>query len=254
MPKKWLTIWLTGSQRTHTSFDRFDGVEPNLECGGKVLIKLPPVILLTTDLKSVNRIFLLSPAHCGGLRAQLVMSERSNFALARDLREKGASLGALFTFMSGLYFRGKLAYATAFANPPSDMPGTLVITPGCGLLAPEEILTIDKLKEIGSVEVDEQNPRYCEPLERDSRRIAESLPANCEIVLLGSVATSKYTGILSGAFGERLRFPADFVGRGDMSRGGLMLRCVDRGEELRYVELAGAVRHGPRPPKLPKLK
>jgi hypothetical protein len=203
---------------------------------------------------SVNRIFILSPAYCGGIRAQLLMSQRANFALAKQLREGGASLGALFSFMSGLYFRGKLAYASAFANPPFEVSGTLVITPGRGLLPPDEILTLEKLKEIGSVEVDERNPRYCEPLERDACRIAASLPALCETVLLGSVATSKYTGILAGAFADRLRFPADFVGRGDMSRGGLMLRCVDQGEELKYVELAGAVRHGPRPPKLPKLK
>lgn len=202
----------------------------------------------------INRIFILSPAHCAGLRAQMLMSERSRFPLALELKNGGASLGALFTFMSGLYFRGKLAYATAFANPPSDSPGTLVITPGRGLQSPDEILTVEELKRIASVEVDEQNPGYREPLERDARRIADSIPPDCEAVLLGSVATSKYLGILSAFFRERLRFPADFVGRGDMSRGGLMLRCVDKREELTYVELAGAARRGPRPPKLPKLK
>ena len=184
----------------------------------------------------------------------MLMSERSRFPLALELKNGGASLGALFTFMSGLYFRGKLAYATAFANPPSDSPGTLVITPGRGLQSPDEILTVEELKRIASVEVDEQNPGYREPLERDARRIADSIPPDCEAVLLGSVATSKYLGILSAFFRERLRFPADFVGRGDMSRGGLMLRCVDKREELTYVELAGAARRGPRPPKLPKLK
>lgn len=182
------------------------------------------------------------------------MSERSSFPLARQLRDQGASLGSLFSFMSGLYFRGKLAYAGAFANPPLNLPGTLVITPGSGLRAPEEVLAIDELKQIAGVEVDERNPRYREPLERDARQIAESMPSDCEAVLLGSVATSKYLGILADAFRERLRFPADFVGRGDMSRGGLMLRCVARGEELTYVELTGTVRRGPRPPKLPKLK
>lgn len=201
----------------------------------------------------MNRIFILSPAYCGGIRAKLLMSERSSFPLARQLRDQGASLGSLFTFMSGLYFRGKLAYAGAFANPPLELPGTLVITPGSGLRAPEEILAIDELKQIAGVEVDEHNPLYREPLERDARLIAESIPTDCEAVLLGSVATSKYLGILAGAFGERLRFPADFVGRGDMSRGGLLLRCVATGEELPYVELAGTIRRGPRPPKLPKL-
>ena len=206
------------------------------------------------ESKTINRIFILSPAHCGGLRAQMLMSERSSFPLALELKNGGASLGALFTFMSGLYFRGKLAYATAFANPPSDLPGTLVITPGRGLRTPDEILTVEELKRIASVEVDEQNPGYREPLERDAHRIAESIPPDCEAVLLGSVATSKYLSILGESFRERLRFPADFVGRGDMSRGGLMLRCVENREELTYVELAGTARRGRRPPKLPKLK
>ena len=156
--------------------------------------------------------------------------------------------------MSGLYFRGKLSYASYFANPPLNLPGTLVVTPGCGLRAPEEILTLDELQQIAGVEVDERNPRYRDPLERDARRIAESISLDCETVFLGSVATSKYLGILGDAFQERLRFPNDFVGRGDMSRGGLMLRCVEKGEELTYVELAGAVRHGPRPPRLPRLR
>jgi hypothetical protein len=212
------------------------------------------LIRLKTDPNSVNRIFLLSPAYCGGIRAKLLMSERSSFELAVQLREHGASLGALFSFMSGLYFRGKLAYAKAFAKPPVGLPGTLIITPGRGLRAPDEILAIDELEQIAGVEVDEKNLRYREPLERDARLIAESLAVDCEAVLLGSIATSKYLSILADAFQTRLRFPADFVGRGDMSRGGLMLRCVEKGEELSYVELAGAVRRGPRPPKLPKLK
>jgi hypothetical protein len=210
--------------------------------------------ILTMDLKTVNRIFILSPANCGGIRAQLLLSERSTFPLAKQLRDRGASLGAIFSFMSALYFRGKLTYASSFANPPLDLPGTLVVTPGSGLRSPAEILTIDELKEIAQVEVDEHNPRYRKPLERDARRIAESISENCQVVFLGSVATSKYLGILGDAFQDRLRFPTEFVGRGDMSRGGLMLRCVKKGEELTYVELSGAVRHGPRPPRLMKLK
>ena len=182
------------------------------------------------------------------------MSERSRFPLAKQLHSRGASLGAIFSFMSGLYFRGKLAYAEAFANPPLGLPGTLIVTPGSGLRLPDEIITVDELKEIARVEVDERNPHYREPFERDARQIAESISVDCEAVLLGSIATSKYLGILADVFCERLRFPVDFVGRGDMSRGGLLLRCVEKGEELMYVELAGSVRHGPRPPRLPKSK
>ena len=205
-------------------------------------------------MDSVNRIFVLSPAFCGGKRAKLLMSERSAFPLATELKDRGASLGEIFSFMSGLYFRGKLAYARAFENPPLEVSGTLVITPGKGLLVPEEILTVNQLNEVASVEVHEENPSYRAPLERDARRLAKSIPVTCEVVLLGSVATSKYLSVLEGVFGNRLRFPGDFVGRGDMSRGGLMLRCVQSGEELEYIELEGAVRHGHRPPRLPKLR
>ncbi len=71
------------------------------------------------------------------------------------------------------------------------------------------------------------------------------------IVLLGSVATAKYLDVLSGVFGDRLSFPSDFVGRGDMSRGALMLRAAAAGTELEYVALTDQTpRHGRRPPRL----
>ena len=53
-----------------------------------------------------------------------------------------------------------------------------------------------------------------------------------------------------GFFGERLVFPECFVGRGDMSRGGVMLRAAESGKELAYVSVSGATRKGTRPPKL----
>jgi hypothetical protein len=87
---------------------------------------------------------------------------------------------------------------------------------------------------------------------RDAHALARDL-ATSEFILLGSIATGKYVDVLSEAFGERLRFPRDFVGRGDMSRGGLLLQCAREGRELEYVPVAGAVRHGERPPKLPKI-
>ena len=91
-------------------------------------------------------------------------------------------------------------------------------------------------------------PRYVEPLLRDLTRVAATWPG--EVVLLGSVASPKYTAPMIAVLGERLLFPETFVGRGDMSRGGLLLRCAASGEELTYVPVAGAVRHGVRPPKL----
>ena len=98
--------------------------------------------------------------------------------------------------------------------------------------------------------MDEDEPRYRQPLERDARRLAKELSEQSDIVLLGSIATRKYVDVLLRNFGERLRFPADFVGRGDMSRGGLLLRCAADKKELPYVAVAGAILSGKRPPKL----
>ena len=97
------------------------------------------------------------------------------------------------------------------------------------------------------------NASYRRPLDRDSRILSELAGTDCQIVLLGSIATPKYVDPLLEIFGERLFFPAEFAGRGDMSRGGLMLRCVSAGVQLTYVPLASAARHGPKPPKLAAL-
>jgi hypothetical protein len=200
-----------------------------------------------------RRIFLLSPANASGLRAKMILSDRAQFALAARLRREGLPLGEIFSFISGLYFRGKLAYAQAFAPPMNGDARSFVITAGGGLIPPETLFTTDMLREISSVPIEAKEARYREPLERDALKLRERLGAACDVVLLGSVATPKYVEPLLGIFGERLMFPAEFAGRGDMSRGGLMLRCARSGEELTYVPVATAMRHGPRPPKLPKL-
>jgi hypothetical protein len=197
------------------------------------------------------KIFLLSPASCAGRRAVMLIGGRGAFPLAERLRNGEAiPLGEAFSFLSGLYFRGKLAYAGAFADPPPGVPGALVITTNRGLLAPDEPVTRDDIAAFGGVPIDLADARYREPLERDARGLADRLPADALVVLLGSVASGKYVDVLHDIFGDRLHFPAEFVGRGDMSRGGLMLRCADSGEELSYVRLDGAVRRGSRPPKL----
>jgi hypothetical protein len=100
-----------------------------------------------------------------------------------------------------------------------------------------------------SVDVDAANPKYRRPLERSATALAADL-SDCDVVLLGSIASPKYVEVLLEVFGERLMFPADFVGRGDMSRGGLLLRSVSSAQELEYIPVAGAVRRGQRPPKL----
>ncbi len=200
-----------------------------------------------------QRIFLLSPAHAGGERAGLVLNERGRFDLALRLQNNGAPLGEVFAFISGLYFRGKLAYAREFASPPKGIPGALVITPGRGLVPPDTIVTLRELREIAGVPVDAANPGYREPLIRDSHALVFKTGPRCDFVLLGSVATTKYLEPLLKILGERLLFPFEFIGRGDMSRGGLMLRCARYKVELTYIPALGAVRRGKRPPKLPKL-
>jgi hypothetical protein len=182
------------------------------------------------------RIFLLSPATCSGERARLVLSATARFDLARRLQSPGgAPLGEVFAFLSGLYFRGKLAYARAFAAPPPGVPGLLVITPRRGLRPPDDPLTVRRLRSLAEVRIDVAELRYRRPLVRDLRRLAALIDEDCELVLLGSIATGKYLDVLGPILGRRLRVPAEFVGRGDMSRGSLMLRAVAAGRELTYV-------------------
>jgi hypothetical protein len=200
-----------------------------------------------------RRIFLLSPANVAGIRARFVTRVDADFEMAVRLRQGGVPLGDLFAFISGLYFRGKLAYARTFCDVPPDIDGALVITSSGGLVSPEAVITLKRLQEIASGNVDPSDRRYTTLLECDAQNLARVSGESCQIVLLGSIATPKYVEPLLTVFGERLMFPAEFVGRGDMSRGGLMLRCVQSGEPLTYVPLLGATRHGPRPPKLAPL-
>ena len=204
--------------------------------------------------------FLLSPANCGGVRAQMVMSPAAQFTVARQIRSaEGAAIGDVFSFVSGLYFRGKLAYARRFARPPDPADpvaagGVLVITPNAGLRSAQTAIGVEQFTAFARADVDIRNPAYRVPLEQGARALLEAVGPDCEIVLLGSIASGKYVEILQPIFSDRLVFPPAFVGRGDMSRGGLMLRCVMAGVELEYVPIAGAVRHGQRPPRLEPIK
>jgi hypothetical protein len=197
-----------------------------------------------------NRIFVLSPASCSGRRAEILLRHEATFDLATRLRSDGVMVGEAFSFLSGLYFRGKLAYAARFGHAVEGQPESLVITAGRGLLPPETVVTVDDLRTFASIPIDVREPRYHQPLEHDAERLADQIGRDCEVVLLGSIATAKYRDVLSKTLGDRLYFPRDFVGRGDMSRGGLMLRCVDAGQELEYTSLTGATFRGARPAKL----
>lgn len=206
-----------------------------------------------------GRVFLLSPANCGGTRAKQVLSPRATFPLAEKLRSRGgAGLGEVFAFVSGLYFRGKLTYANRFAEPPEYARtivgrGVHVITPNAGLRTPETQVTQAAIRAFAAADVHHENHDYRRPLERSARALAREIGPDCDVVLLGSIASPKYVNVLLEIFGDQLRFPIDFVGRGDMSRGGLLLRMAAAGTELPYVPIAGATLHGVRPPKLPPL-
>ena len=208
----------------------------------------------------MSRVFLLSPANCSGRRAAQVLSPKSSSALAAALRTPdGAPLGDLFSFISGLYFRGKLTYARRFARPPDPSnpiigTGVLVITPNAGLRSPETTVTEAAIRAFARGDVAADNLQYRRPLEASARLLLDAIGPDCEVVLLGSVASPKYVEVLGGIFGARLQFPIAFVGRGDMSRGGLLLRHANDEVELDYAPVAGAVLHGARPPQLPPLK
>ncbi len=192
-----------------------------------------------------TRVFLLSPANCRGRRAQQVLSPKAAFSVAARLRSDGVPIGELFAHMSGLYFRGKITYARKFGR-------AFVITPDQGLLPAETTITSQVLTRFADAEIDLGNPGYRTPLEQTARELGEAAGADAQFVLLGSIASDKYVQVLSAIFGQRLVFPATFVGRGDMSRGGVLLRAAAASQELEYIPVIGAVRHGARPPRLPR--
>lgn len=189
-------------------------------------------------------IFLLSPARSTGQRAAHLLRPEAAFPLAQRVRAGTATLGEVFAYCSGLYLRGKLAYARRFGG----LGGALVLTPNLGLVPPELCVGLPELRAFAEVSMDEREGIFAQTLVASAAAAA----ARCadDFVLLGSIATAKYVGLLLPILGPRLLFPRDFTGRGDLSRGGLLLRRAASGEELEYVPVEGAMRKGPRPEKL----
>ncbi len=207
--------------------------------------EMPPVSV------TVKKLFLLSPAKVTGQRAKMLLNPQAPFALAREFRRTGLPLAEVFTFASGLYFRGKITYARRFAADDAETEIRL-ITANAGLARPDLPVGPAELTAFGGVDIHEDDPRYHTPLTRDAKRLANELGKKGQAVLLGSIATAKYREVLLTCFGERLLFPSDFVGRGDMSRGALLLRAARSGEELNYVPVLGAVTRGKRAPRIGK--
>lgn len=193
---------------------------------------------------TLQKLFLLSPARMDGVRAGYLLRPAADFALAVRLRQTGLSLAEAFAFASGLYFRGKFAYARRFGRRPRA--AVRVITTNAGLLDPLRLVQAEDLRRFGDVAIHQEDPRFHGPLRRHAAAWAKKLAPDGQAILLGSIATVKYREVLLEAFGERLVFPIDFIGRGDMSRGALLLHAAQAGHELPYAIVRGAVFKGRR--------
>jgi hypothetical protein len=201
-----------------------------------------------------RRIFLLSPASSSGKRAALLFNDQADFDIARRVRTgEGAPLGEVFSFLSGLYFRGKLTYARKFEDPPPrPASGVHLITSTDGIRSPATMVTLKDLERFASVPIDADEQRYRLPLERDAEGLAARIGAKCQLVLLGSIATGKYVDVLEPIFGERLLFPREFLGHGDMARGGMLLQRATSGVELTYIPVSHPDRLGNRATRKPR--
>lgn len=198
----------------------------------------------------VAPIFLLSPAKAGGRRYAILTNEKADFDLALKFRAGSATIGEIYSFISGLYFRGKMAYVNAFGAAPERSSRVYVIVPGLGLLPPETVLSAEQLRATADIDVHEDNPLHHDVLLAAGESLDRATGYERSVVLLGSIASAKYTTALLKVFDQRLLFPAEFVGRGDMSRGGIMLRSAASGQELTYVAVGGGTLRGPRPARL----
>jgi hypothetical protein len=184
-------------------------------------------------MSGLDKVFLLSPAKAGGKRAQMLLNPSARFPLARRFQESGASIAEIFSFISGLYFRGKVAYAERFrSGDPSE--SCLVITPGCGILPMTQPISPNDLLEFSRFRVDVRDPDYVQALVGAAEKLAGRLAPDGRAVLLGSISTDKYLRPLTEVLGHRLVWPVCFAGCGDMRRGALMLRAADAGDEFVY--------------------
>ena len=122
------------------------------------------------------RIFLLSPARLDGERARLLFHPATMFPLARALHSGGgATLGEVFSFLSGLYFRGKLAYAETFARAPKKLKsGIFIITTNRGLLTPSTRVSLDDLAGLSESEIDHSSEQFRILLQRDAQSVTRS--------------------------------------------------------------------------------
>ena len=169
-----------------------------------MVIEQVPIVPRTTIEDSSRRI--VQDEIEISVSGQLLLNSNSEFELAQRIRRQRAPLGELFSFISSLYFRGKVAYAK------SGFPSTFVVTTSRGLLSPETVITLDDLLEMSAVSIDPGDAPYREPLCQDARALAGVLPTGSQIVLLGSIASGKYVDPLLEIFGANLLFPSRIRG------------------------------------------
>lgn len=175
----------------------------------------------------------------------MLLNSSAEFALARALRSsEGAPLEKVFSFVSGLYFRGKATYARRFGRALAGRPSALVMTAGGGLCLLDEAITKARLEAWQRVAVSEHNPHFTAPLQRQACELLDAEEPSTRFVLLGSLATRKYVSPLLEVFGSSLLYPIRFAGLGDMGRGSLLLRAAADGIELDYEPLVVAARAG----------
>ena len=188
---------------------------------------------IENGVPTVPTVFLLSPANLAGARAAQLLAPDAGFETAVRYRSaEGVPIAEAYSFVSSLYFRGKIAYARRFAAEER----ILVIAPGVGLVPPDWRLTSERLTALRTP-VDLKNPGYCDPLSAHAHELRAAMPEAGRVVLLGSVATGKYVDLLRPVFGDRLLFPREFAGMGDMQRGAVLLRAAREGRELEYATL-----------------
>src|SRR3954467_9467436 len=112
----------------------------------------------------------------------MLLNPGATFPLAMRLRDvEGAPIGEVFAFLSGLYFRGKLAYAGAF-GPRSSY----VITTDRGLVSPNDRITRKDIEAFAGVDLAEAGEEFIAPFIRDAARIGRESPEDL-VVLLGSI-------------------------------------------------------------------
>jgi hypothetical protein len=189
---------------------------------------------------------LISPAKLSGVRGRLLLAGESATPLVKRLHSReGAPLGDVMSFVSSLYFRGKASYARSFARAENGSPAAFVMTAGGGLVPLDERIDLERLRGWAAVSVHEDNPHFTAPLHRHASELSDLHGAGARFVLLGSIATQKYVTPLLEIFDERLFIPSEFRGRGDMSRGSLLLRAVREARELDYAPVKALVDAGP---------